>query len=630
MNDAALPAMPVPSDSLWSRLRTTPLRDAFRGRLTASLDFRRVIVAAGLPEPLSGVIYMTVRRARLWRSERMDVARELANHFRDGTDAGRMPEQLVKSFGDPRKAARLIRRAKLRNRPLAWRAWRRTWRAVAILILLLLLTYIVQFLRLVTAHPTISRNYGLEMNAPARAVPENDRAWPQYREALLHLTAEPKLAGSSDGDVLADKTRFWVATEKPAGKHWGIVAAWLKDNREAIELARKASTRPHLAFVYGDPADKLWLIRIKFDAKRFDLGKNAPNFDLSLAQVDDLRNVLTLIQADAHRAAFENDGTAFVRDIEAAIGLAGQLHDDMPLLVTDLVAFNMLSQALTTVNETVAERPQLLSEADLKRLAHAIAGFAGGTIRCRLSGERLLFQDLYQRIYTDNGNGDGRLTLGGLSLIERLITYSTSDSAVRGEQAEGLRDYEIGPILSTLMLSRRPMTELTESMFDRAESECSRPLWQWTHSSVDADLKRWHSSRIDRVRFYPLLLFMPAFQSAFFASERLTQQRDATLVALGLELFHRQHGSWPKKLDELVPDLLPAVPSDRFTGGPLLYRIVDGRPLLYSAGPDKKDDGGRPIEGPFYPMFFTGVTEGKVATGDWILWPPQTTAKMGE
>src|SRR5229473_3006428 len=68
MNDAALPAMPIPSDSLWSRLRTTPLRDAIRGRLTASLDFRRVIVAAGLPEPLSGLIYITVRRARLWRS----------------------------------------------------------------------------------------------------------------------------------------------------------------------------------------------------------------------------------------------------------------------------------------------------------------------------------------------------------------------------------------------------------------------------------------------------------------------------------------------------------------------------------------------------------------------------------
>src|SRR6266700_1630320 len=49
-----------------------------------------------------------------------------------------------------------------------WRAWRRTWQAVAILIVLLLLTYLVQFLRLVTAHPTISRNYGVEMNAPAR------------------------------------------------------------------------------------------------------------------------------------------------------------------------------------------------------------------------------------------------------------------------------------------------------------------------------------------------------------------------------------------------------------------------------------------------------------------------------
>jgi hypothetical protein len=177
------------------------------------------------------------------------------------------------------------------------------------------------------------------------------------------------------------------------------------------------------------------------------------------------------------------------------------------------------------------------------------------------------------------------------------------------------------------------MTELTESLFDRAESECSRPFWKWTPFSVDADLKRWQSSPIDKVRYYPLLLFMPAVRSAALRSERITQKRDATLVALASELYHRRHGSWPKKLEELVPDLLPAVPPDRFTGGPLLYRIVDGRPLLYSVGPDKKDDGGKPIilpDSAFDPMSFTATatTETKAPDGDWILWPPQKTDAM--
>ena len=43
-------------------------------------------------------------------------------------------------------------------------------------------------------------------------------------------------------------------------------------------------------------------------------------------------------------------------------------------------------------------------------------------------------------------------------------------------------------------------------------------------------------------------------------------KRDGILVALSLEVYRRRHGSWPKTLNELSPDLLPTVPRDRFTG----------------------------------------------------------------
>jgi hypothetical protein len=71
--------------------------------------------------------------------------------------------------------------------------------------------------------------------------------------------------------------------------------------------------------------------------------------------------------------------------------------------------------------------------------------------------------------------------------------------------------------------------------------------------------------------------------------------------------------------------MLPAVPVDRLTGGTLLYRIVDGRPLLYSAGPDKKDDGGRPIADENAETAFFSLLpppDNKALDGDWILWPP--------
>jgi hypothetical protein len=42
-----------------------------------------------------------------------------------------------------------------------------------------------------------------------------------------------------------------------------------------------------------------------------------------------------------------------------------------------------------------------------------------------------------------------------------------------------------------------------------------------------------------------------------------------------------------------VPDLLPAVPPDRYDGKPLRYQLVDGKPLVYSIGSDRDDDAGR-------------------------------------
>ncbi|NLE38985.1 MAG: hypothetical protein GX621_13260 [Pirellulaceae bacterium] len=67
------------------------------------------------------------------------------------------------------------------------------------------------------------------------------------------------------------------------------------------------------------------------------------------------------------------------------------------------------------------------------------------------------------------------------------------------------------------------------------------------------------------------------------------------LVELALENYHDAHGHYPKTLDGLVPDALAELPADPFTGGQLQYRQyrVTGQGfLVYSVGPNKKDDGG--------------------------------------
>lgn len=68
-------------------------------------------------------------------------------------------------------------------------------------------------------------------------------------------------------------------------------------------------------------------------------------------------------------------------------------------------------------------------------------------------------------------------------------------------------------------------------------------------------------------------------------------------VAIALELYRRRHGAWPATLAELIPDLLPEIPLDRYDGAPLRYRLIQGKPVIYSVGEDGNDDGLLPRDG---------------------------------
>ena len=69
-----------------------------------------------------------------------------------------------------------------------------------------------------------------------------------------------------------------------------------------------------------------------------------------------------------------------------------------------------------------------------------------------------------------------------------------------------------------------------------------------------------------------------------------------TQVFLAVCAYRQEHGGQlPKKLEELVPAYLPQLPSDPFAkdSQTFRYRIEKERWLIWSLGPNQKDDGGR-------------------------------------
>lgn len=76
-------------------------------------------------------------------------------------------------------------------------------------------------------------------------------------------------------------------------------------------------------------------------------------------------------------------------------------------------------------------------------------------------------------------------------------------------------------------------------------------------------------------------------------------QNGLLLIALALRAYRLEHGRYPVTLAELAPVYVKKIPADPFAlQGVFGYRIAGNTFVLYSVGPDGKDNGGVPINDP--------------------------------
>ncbi|MCW3058655.1 MAG: hypothetical protein JWQ02_476 [Capsulimonas sp.] len=69
-------------------------------------------------------------------------------------------------------------------------------------------------------------------------------------------------------------------------------------------------------------------------------------------------------------------------------------------------------------------------------------------------------------------------------------------------------------------------------------------------------------------------------------------------ATLGLRIYQSEHGRYPKTFAALTPAILRTPATDPFSGAPLRYRLSGATYVLYSVGPDGRDDRGKAITDP--------------------------------
>ena len=594
-------------------------RSRIRNRRASSRLIERVIAQSGLPESLSELIHRVVRRTRLWRHERADVARELVAHLCDGLEQGRSVEHLIDSFGDERVAARLIRRGTKRKRPIAWRAARRTVQTTGAFVALMLVMYLALALRYYTGRPKISHDYLAQLNAPIRAIPESQRAWPIYRQAYLDLEVVPD-------EILKGGWYDPAALRDPAQR--ARVSAYLARNTEAIALIRRAASMPHMGKVLSHEPDAELMAR---DAPEgYEAPTAAPeSLDVSLVslrlpELGILQEFARVLATDADLAAERDDGATVVADLEALLGAMRHTAEE-PLLGADMNGMRIFLIQLNALGAILADKPNLLTDAQLIALSHRIsAQRREGRVAASLRSLQMIFEDIVQRVYTDDGRGNGRLRASGMATVRASMGVPEPDGSV-----EWFKMTLLPPIVSVASADRRSALSSYNRFVDRAIARSQMPQWKWT-SALDNqkmldDMQRvWFGAAKAMMVYWSMPI-----EYYILASEEITQRRDAMLVVLALEIYRRRHGEYPDSLDDLVPDLLPAVPPDRFTGEAIGYRRTRDRAVVYSVGADRDDDGGVPPPGKdgntlasIWRAPDSSGDDRPIPDGDWILWPP--------
>ncbi|TWT30439.1 hypothetical protein KOR34_49980 [Posidoniimonas corsicana] len=99
-------------------------------------------------------------------------------------------------------------------------------------------------------------------------------------------------------------------------------------------------------------------------------------------------------------------------------------------------------------------------------------------------------------------------------------------------------------------------------------------------------------SRSDSLARSLLYAHASPLKTCFLVEDRCNARRGLMTVAAALAAHRCEHGDYPDSLDALVPGKLSSAPTDLFHNASLEFRRTTEGYLLYSLGPNRKDDGG--------------------------------------
>ncbi|TVQ61468.1 MAG: hypothetical protein EA378_08840 [Phycisphaerales bacterium] len=468
--------------------------------------------------------------------------------------------------------------------------------ALLLIVGLPLLLYAIIAARFYTASPNIARNYMQEIND---ALPtEGEPAWSGLVDAWATFYAAP----------VEIRNSIWGNDAFDPQTHADTVA-WLAAHPEHVPAIRDAARKPRLGLRFTDATDPVYARASMPDYAPEEPSENPVLWTIVLPHLSVVRQHARTVAAHALIAAEAGQTDDAIADIRAILDLANHAADP-PFYITQLVRAAIVALAADTAVRLVHEHADRFTPPQLDELDRTLASFDPASLVLDMRFEHMGFDDTLQRVYTDDGRGNGRLTPEGARLLAEMVC-STPEVI-----PNWARYIPTAPLFAMGFPSRRTLNEAYHTHLDAARQRAATPIWQWGPMPDLADPAE--AARGERL----LLVWLPVSFRAGVESERARMLLEGARVAVALHRYRAEHGRYPETLDQLIPAWLEQHPTDRATGRPLPYRVTEGRPLLYSVGLDGIDEDGRHTDEAWKtwrPRPTTGAHEPR---GDFQIYPP--------
>lgn len=263
---------------------------------------------------------------------------------------------------------------------------------------------------------------------------------------------------------------------------------------------------------------------------------------------------VSLLLLSARIRAADGDRKGAIEDLDAVWTLAG--HASSGLTMMDLLVAIGCEGSACQILQTFAEDPNF-APADLAATRTSPDPFYGHQAGLVVRRSAAAYMGAV---------ADFCLT-GMIVADERTVT-------VPGPM---LAAYRVLALPDQLPEARR----MSKAYLDLAD----RPYWQCKDDLAKAQAESDHCGFMTSMSF-------GGIDTLVRAAAEADARRAAAGTAVAACRYRIARGQWPDKLDDLVPAYLIVTPIDPFDGKPLRWKSGGEKIVIYSVGPDGKDDGG--------------------------------------